>query len=95
MIEVKEAVGVAFRLFGELYDGKKFRDILLEEVELADDKTAWRVTISFSRQVPSANIMESIGSKRYVRAFKCFRIDAVDGQMLSMKNRRTEAEEET
>jgi hypothetical protein len=88
MIGVKEAVKVAFELFQELYDTKKFEDILLEEVELSEDRATWRVTIGFARQIPSVNIMESIGSKKYTRSFKKFEINADDGQMISMKNLR-------
>lgn len=86
MIEVKTAVKIAYDLFKELYDTRKFEDILLEEVELSDDKTVWMVTLGFYRQTPSVNIMESIGSKKYIRAFKTLQIDAESGTMIAMKN---------
>jgi hypothetical protein len=70
MIEVKTAVKIAYDFFKELYDTRKFEDILLEEVELSEDKTIWMVTLGFYRQTPSVNIMESIGSKKYIRAYK-------------------------
>ena len=88
MIGVKEAVKIAFELFEELYDTKKFEDVLLEEVELSGDNATWIVTIGFARQAPSVNIMESIGSKKYMRSFKKFEINAASGQMVSMKNFR-------
>lgn len=85
MIGVKEAVKIAFQLFQELYDTRKFEDILLEEVEMAQDRTAWLVTVGFYRRMPSVNLVESIGSKKYLRTYKTFRIDAVSGEMISMK----------
>ena len=95
MIEVKQAVKMAFELFKELYDTKKFEDILLEEVELSEDKTKWLVTLGFYRQVPSVNIMESIGSKKYVRTYKTLYIDADSGEMVSMKNHHPETDRHT
>jgi hypothetical protein len=86
MIEVKQAVEIAFRLFHELYDTKKFADVMLEEIELSADKESWRVVIGFSRQIPSINIMEAIGSKQYSRSQKMFQIDANGGDLLAMKN---------
>ena len=88
MIGVKEAVKIAFELFEELYDTRKFEDVLLEEVELSKDSATWMVTIGFARQAPSVNIMESIGSKKYMRSFKKFEINSANGQMISMKNFR-------
>ena len=87
MIDVKEAVQIAFGFFNDLYDTKKFADVMLEEIELSEDKSAWRVTLGFSRQIPSVNIMEAIGSKKYIRSQKLFQIDAANGGLLAMKNR--------
>jgi hypothetical protein len=86
MIKVEDAVKIAFELLKELYDTKKFEDVMLEEVEMAEDSNAWLVTLGFSRQIPSENIMEAIGSKKYLRSFKVFRINADNGEMISMKN---------
>lgn len=86
MIKVKEAVKIALELLKELYDTKKFEDVMLEEVEMAEDSTSWLVTLGFSRQIPSENIMEAIGSKKYSRSFKVFKINAENGEMISMKN---------
>ena len=59
---------------------------MLEEVEMAEGSNAWLVTLGFSRQIPSENIMEAIGSKKYLKSFKVFRINADNGEMISMKN---------
>jgi hypothetical protein len=85
MIGVKDAVKIAFQLFQELYDTRKFENVLLEEVEMAQDQAAWLVTIGFYRRMPSVNLVESIGSKKYVRTYKTFHIDADSGEMISMK----------
>ena len=90
MIEIKAAVQTAFALLDELYDTKKYKDKLLEEVHLSEDKASWLITIGFSRPVPSINIMESFGSKKYVRTFKQFRLDAETGQLILMTNRHLE-----
>ena len=86
MIDVNDAVKIAFKLFHELYDTKKFADVMLEEIELSEDKSAWRVTLGFSRQIPSVNIMEAIGSKKFIRSLKMFQIDSASGELLAMKN---------
>jgi len=86
MIEVKNAVKMAFEAFNELYESKRFEDILLEEVELSDDNASWLVTIGFYRRTPSINIIESIGSKKYIRMYKTIRINAETGKLISMKN---------
>lgn len=87
MIKVKEAVNIAYALLEELYDTKKFEDILLEEVSLDDKRAAWLVTIGFSRRSPSENIMEAVGSKKYLRSYKCFEISKKSGEMLAMRER--------
>lgn len=86
MIDVKNAVKMAFAVFNELYESKKFEDILLEEVELSNDKASWLVTIGFYRRTPSINIIESIGSKKYIRMYKIIQIDADTGKLIAMKN---------
>jgi hypothetical protein len=91
MIAVKEAVKIAFQLFEELYDTRKFEDVLLEAVEMAEDRSAWLVTVGFYRRMPSVNLVESIGSRKYVRTYKTFHIDAASGEMIAMKQGAEEA----
>jgi hypothetical protein len=86
MIPVKQAVKIAFDLLNDLYDAKKFADVMLEEVERSEDGQLWLITISFSRQMPSENIMEAIGSRKYARSFKLFQVSSDTGEMISMKN---------
>ena len=86
MRTVKEAVQTAMDLLNELYDTRKFADILLEAVEMVADGRQWSVTIGFSRKALSENVMEAIGSKKYLRSRKEFRIDADSGDLISMKD---------
>ena len=86
MIGVKDAVGIAFGLFRELYDTRKFEDVLLEAVEPSPDRKTWEVVIGFARRAPSVNVVESFGSRKYFRSYKLFRIDAQSGEMVAMKN---------
>jgi hypothetical protein len=85
MLTVKQAVQAAMELLKDLYDTRKFEDILLEEVEMTDDGCHWQVTVGFSRKALSENVMEAIGSKKYIRSRKIFHIDGKSGDLLSMK----------
>ena len=86
MLTVKEAVQTAMDLLKDLYDTRKFEDILLEEVEMADEDCHWQVTVGFSRKALSENVMEAIGSKKYIRSRKIFHIDGISGDLVSMKD---------
>jgi hypothetical protein len=86
VLTVKEAVQAAMALLNDLYDTRKFEDILLEEVEMADDGCHWQVTVGFSRKALSENVMEAIGSKKYIRSRKIFHIDGNSGDLVSMKD---------
>lgn len=86
MLTVKEAVQTAMDLLKDLYDTRKFEDILLEEVQMDADGRHWQVTIGFSRKALSENVMEAIGSKKYIRSQKTFSIDGNSGHLLSMKD---------
>jgi len=56
MIEVKKAVQIAFDYLTDLYDGKRFYDPELEEVELTDDVKYWLITLSYA-----ASMVPSVG----------------------------------
>jgi hypothetical protein len=86
MLTVKEAVQTAMNLLKDLYDTRKFEDILLEAVEMDDEGRHWRVTLGFSRKALSENVMEAIGSKKYIRSRKIFHIDGNSGDLVSMKD---------
>jgi len=86
MLHLKEAVKLAFDAFGELFETRKFEDVLLESAEFSGENACWRVTIGFSRQVPPENIMEAFGSKKYLRSAKTFEIEDATGRIRSMTN---------
>ncbi|MEW6130425.1 MAG: hypothetical protein AB1757_25550 [Acidobacteriota bacterium] len=91
MIGVKEAVSIALDNLSDFYSTAKdqFKDILLEEVELSDDKKYWRITIGFTRPVEAANILDvALRSKSYERDYKTFEIEADSGTVRSMKIRK-------
>ncbi len=86
MLTVREAVQTAMDLLKDLYDTRKFEDILLEAVELDAEGHLWQVTIGFSRKALSENVMEAIGSKKYIRSRKVFHIDGKSGALVAMKD---------
>jgi len=86
MLTIKEAVQTAMALLQDLYDTRKFEDILLEAVEMAGDGRHWQVTVGFSRKALSENVMEAIGSKKYLRSRKIFHIDGNSGDLISIKD---------
>lgn len=84
MLTVKEAVQTAMDLLKELYDTRPLVDVLLEAVAMDADRRHWCVTIGFSRKALAENVMEAIGSKKYIRSRKVFHIDAHTGALVSM-----------
>ncbi len=86
MLTVKEAVSTAMALLEDLYDLRKFEDILLEEVEVDQTSGHWQVTVGFSRKALSENVMEAIGSKKYIRSRKVFYIHMDSGELIAMKD---------
>lgn len=86
MLTVKEAVGTAMGLLQDLYDVRRFEDILLEEVEIDHKSGHWQVTVGFSRKALSENVMEAIGSKKFIRSRKVFYIHIDSGELIAMKD---------
>lgn len=96
MINVKEAVSIAFQYMSDLFDTSKFHDFLLEEVELSENGKWWLVTIGWSRPVPPNEVIQNpmtsiLGQSKitYRRSYKVFKIDASNGEVRSMKIRET------
>lgn len=102
MIDVKEAVKIAFDYLDKLYDSVQLEDKLLEEVALSDDESYWYVTVGFSRPVtailsPLEKLMRTMPvspdpndlfkQPKYQREYKVFQIDSSTGQVRSMKMR--------
>ncbi len=92
MIDVKEAIASAKHAVSSFYEAENLVDLRLEEVELSDDERIWQITLGFyvlninPTQSPLAIAIVG-GSKKYVREYKVFRIDAESGEFRSMKIR--------
>lgn len=86
-IPVKQAVRAASDELRELYDSVTLADILLEEVELAEDGKFWLITLGFSRPVSHTENPLAQYGKEYKREFKQFKVDALTGEVQSMKIR--------
>jgi len=76
MIDVKEAVKIAYEYFLSLCPGSG--SVQLEEVELAEDEGYWLITLSHF-----SPYLVDLADRQY----KTFKINAVDGRVLSMKIR--------
>ena len=86
MINVKEATRIAKEYMAEMFQPEEIPNLMLEEAELAEDGSSWRVTVSFSEHKGKSAIeaMTGIESKR---SYKDLKIRADDGTVLAMKIR--------
>jgi len=82
MIDVKEASEKATEYLVSFFpDAEK---VQLEEVELTDDKAHWFITLSY--EGVSNSVASSLLVGKTVR-YKIFKLDAVNGEVISMKIR--------
>ena len=81
MINAKEAANAAMEYLKSFYTGAK--SIVLEEVELSEEKKSWSITISFENIDPDDKSL----SKIIPRMNKVFKIDNTTGQVIAMKSR--------
>ena len=80
MINATEAANAAIEYLKSFYTSA--RNIMLEEVELSEEKKSWGVTISFE------NVFDEKAPAKIVsRINKIFRIDNTTGQVTAMKSR--------
>lgn len=88
MIDVKEATQIALDYFQDIYSDQSFSNVLLEEVERAqeDDSSYWWITIGFTEDRQTGPFAQLPSSRRYKR----FKIDAETGEVLAMKIRSVE-----
>ncbi len=86
MIQVITAVKCATDFLSEVYDTKEVVGILLEEVELSEDSSFWLVSVGSSRPVPSDGFMENMVKKEYTREVKTLKLNAQNGDVISMTN---------
>jgi hypothetical protein len=98
MIDVKEAVKTASAYFLDLMAANQPSDLLLEEVELAEDEKIWNVTLSALLPEPKDELASHFNSLAAAlgqiptrrRVYKLFRIDTESGKVKSMKIRPTQ-----
>jgi len=93
-MDVKEAVNTAFNYFNEVYQGRTFDNVLLEEVEMTDNGKYWLITIGYSALMKTGEVgpfQKAIGySDKYVRQYKLIKIDDNTQKVISMKIRELE-----
>lgn len=87
-IGVKDAVRSAMDFVRDMYEGQRLRDLLLEEIEMAEGRDQWLVTIGFSLpKEESTSIISPATSRKFERNYKVVAVDACSGTPLSMKIR--------
>ncbi len=99
MLEVKQAVKTSIAIFQELFPPDTFREPRLEEVNLAEDDNAWRITLSYknpdleddlaAQRAESRTLAGALGgspSRISTRHFKSITIDANDGSLIGIKS---------
>jgi hypothetical protein len=95
MIDVKAAFSSAYEYLQVVQDmlGGKLEDLRLEEVELADDKTSWLITLGYDLPVKNRSQLEELLASptrpkpTFRREYKLFRVNAETGKVEAMKIR--------
>jgi len=88
MIDVKEAVQQAKRYLTEIFSGEQPQLLRLEEVELSQDESTWRVTLSFVPGNAPGALAAALGVPSGSRDYKMVTVRATDGQVQSVKIRQ-------
>ena len=88
MIDVRTAITTATQFFTDLF-GSNVTDLRLEEVEFDGESqpNEWRVTLGFMRSDQDQNTLRSLGV-RIPREYKVVRVNAANGEVLSVKIRQ-------
>jgi hypothetical protein len=81
MINAKEAANAAIEYLQSFYKGSE--KIMLEEVELSEEKKIWSITMSFENVDPADKTPAIINPRMY----KVFRIDSTSGLVTAMKSK--------
>jgi len=90
-ISVKEAVTKAFEYAHDFYKPQEIPELMLEEVELDEEKKNWLVTLGYKsprviqKQTSGLGAFPATTEKESIREYKIFRIDALDGHFISLK----------
>ena len=87
MIGLKDAVTSAVAFARSVLEEDRVKDLLVEEVERStqDDRDVWLITLSLPR--PGFEMRPVFPTSVKDRDYKTFAIDALTGEVLSMKIR--------
>ena len=86
-MDVKEASRIAKDYVNEVYREEEIADVGLEEVELDDAASLWKITVGFTRPWNTKNpVTTALGVSRPERSYKVVRIDG-DGRVNSLTDR--------
>ena len=96
MIDVKTAIKSAYQYLEFVKDmiGDQLEDLRLEEVELAEDKHFWLITLGYDVPVKSRNRLEELlappnpTTRIFRREYKLFRVNSETGEVEAMKMRQ-------
>ena len=93
-IDAKKAVSLAMAYINDIYQNEQILDPLLEEIEMNETETVWRVTVSFARQSAAGNLagagaIAAMFPQRLPRLYKVIEVDSATGRIRSMKIRET------
>lgn len=87
-IPVTIAAVKAINFVNQLYQGKKIKDILVEEVEFSELTNQWLITIGFTiNKVKDDSSSLILPERESTRKYKIVHIDAQSGKAISMKIR--------
>ncbi len=84
-IDVKTAVRIATSYFDQLIQ-RPYSDLAIEEVERTDDDRYWLVTVGYT--VTPAGLTSFAALQKEFREYKIVKVDAQNGQAVSMKVRK-------
>jgi hypothetical protein len=79
MLQVKEAVRKAQTYLLEVFEDASGKDLLLEGVELADDRRYWSITFSYFDKTPNELFHN-------LRAYRTIKLGAEDGELYGARN---------
>lgn len=93
MLSLKEAVRLAISEVSEIFADQGISNIMLEEVEMADEKV-WNITVGFDRPADAQDFSGQhplsqgiMALARKGRKYKVVKIDKESGEVFSIKDR--------
>lgn len=93
MIDVKEAVKIAFQYIQDLFERESITNLGLEEVEFDGETNEWVVTVGFSRpwDYPQGALATALSESawRPSRSYKVVRIGANSKAVSAIRNHDT------